>query len=127
MLQFVSAATDIFVMRFRVHALADDLAAGLSQRASARSRTPPSLVCAEWFRTVEPAYSTADVERRSGSTAPSFTCDCGHWTCPELRKEGYEKANSYLVNFGKWGMTGMPGCFMAVDDRHALVESMGGQ
>ncbi len=49
--------------------------------------------------------------------------------CPELRTPSckvLEGANSFLANFGKWGMCSMPGSIMLVDDRHSFAESMGG-
>lgn len=47
---------------------------------------------------------------------------------PELRQqqEGLKEVNAITVNFAKSGMTGMPGSMYFHDDRHALVESMGG-
>jgi aromatic-L-amino-acid decarboxylase len=48
--------------------------------------------------------------------------------CPEHRQqvEGLRHVNAITVNFAKGGMSGMPGAMYFHDDRHALVESMGG-
>jgi glutamate/tyrosine decarboxylase-like PLP-dependent enzyme len=49
--------------------------------------------------------------------------------CPEHRNPSckvLEGANSFLVNFDKWGMGGHPGAVMFIDDRHSFVEAMGG-
>ena len=50
-----------------------------------------------------------------------------HFT-PELRQqeEGLRHMNAITVNFAKAGMSGLPGSMYFHDDRHALVESMGG-
>jgi len=48
---------------------------------------------------------------------------------PELRQEleGLKHVDSIMMNYGKWGMGGMPGAMMFVADRDKLIESMEGK
>jgi len=48
---------------------------------------------------------------------------------PEYRQEleGLKDADSFIMNYGKWGMCGMPGALMLVADRSKLIRSMEGK